>query len=71
MEMETPETAQARNNKTLICPIITVWIYFLLSLIHFDSFIRLYTLLDIIYTLSTLLLLTIGILINRHTKRKI
>ena len=64
MEMETPEAPQARNNKIFICPILTVWIFFLLSLINFESYIRMNSLLDIIYLLSALLLLIIGILIT-------
>ena len=64
MEMETPEAPQARNNKIFICPILTVWIFFLLSLINFESYIRMNSLLDIIYLLFALLLLIIGILIT-------
>ena len=63
MEMETPEASQARNNKIFICPILTVWIFFLLSLFDLNSHKRMNSLLDIIYLLFALLLLIIGILI--------
>ncbi len=66
--METPERPPARNNKTFICPIITVWIFFLLSLINLNSFFsqnpKYFTIIEYIYPLSTLLLLIMGIYIT-------
>ena len=69
MEMEITETPQGNNNnKTIICPIITVWILFLINIIDLNSSTsyRYYTLTIflLIYLLSTLLLLVVGILIT-------
>ena len=62
------EAPQANNNKTIICPIVTIWIIFLINLIILNSSISyIYYTLNIfllIYLLSTLLLLVIGILIT-------
>ena len=73
MEMEITETPQGNNNnKTIICPIITVWILFLINIIDLNSSTsyRYYTLIFLlIYLLSILLLLVIGILITLGIER--
>ncbi len=64
------EAPQANNNKTIICPIVTIWIIFLINLIDLNSYIYdryRYYILSIFflnYLLSTLLLLVVGILIT-------
>ncbi len=69
------EAPQANNNKTIICPIVTIWIIFLINLIDLNSYIYdryRYYILSIFflnYLLSTLLLLVIGILITLGIER--
>ena len=67
------EAPHANNNKTIICPIVTIWIIFLINLIILNSSISyIYYTLNIfllIYLLSTLLLLVIGILITLGIER--